>query len=215
MPVFLGRRRCAASRSGRALPWSLIQARRAGRAPNVTPDGILRVELRIPLFVIQAMSDSESLGFQGVVYESEDEHAAWRANCGPPGPRGAVRLLGDAAPSWPVAEPLGHRSRPDQTPPAARHPHDGDRSAPGLSPAARGHRALGGLRRWNHRPAAQRHLQRPGVGHHNLAWRGASHMSLIWLRLPLSSDGREVDLILGYDAVLTTRREVPSGVRAA
>jgi len=57
--------------------------------------------------------------------------------------------------------------------------------------------------------------QRPGVGHHNLAWRGAAHVSLIWLRLPLSSDGRDVDLFLGYDAVLTPRREVASGVRAA
>lgn len=57
--------------------------------------------------------------------------------------------------------------------------------------------------------------RRPSVGYHNLAWRGAAHVSLIWLRLPLSSDGREVDLILGYDAVLTPRREVLSGVRAA
>jgi hypothetical protein len=57
--------------------------------------------------------------------------------------------------------------------------------------------------------------RRPRVGHHSMAWRGASHMSLLWLRLPLSSNGREVDVIMGYDAVMAPRAEALSGIRAA
>ena len=29
----------------------------------------------------------------------------------------------------------------------------------------------------------------PGVGVHNLAWRGAAHLSILWLRLPLATNG--------------------------
>ncbi len=57
--------------------------------------------------------------------------------------------------------------------------------------------------------------RRPRAGHHSMAWRGASHMTLLWLRLPLASNGRDVDLILGYDAVLAPFGEVMTGVRAA
>src|SRR5689334_23247880 len=39
--------------------------------------------------------------------------------------------------------------------------------------------------------------RRPAVGVHNLAWRGAGHLSILWLRLPLASDGERVDMILG------------------
>jgi hypothetical protein len=56
--------------------------------------------------------------------------------------------------------------------------------------------------------------RRPGAGVHNLAWRGASHLSLIWIRLPLASRGEEVDMILGYDAVVGLG-PVQSGIRAA
>jgi len=56
--------------------------------------------------------------------------------------------------------------------------------------------------------------RRPAVGAHNLAWRGASHLSILWLRLPLSSDGREVDMILGFDAVIGMS-QVATGIRAA
>jgi hypothetical protein len=56
--------------------------------------------------------------------------------------------------------------------------------------------------------------QRPAVGAHNLAWRGASHLSILWLRLPLASDGRNVDMILGFDAVVGMSQAV-SGIRAA
>lgn len=57
--------------------------------------------------------------------------------------------------------------------------------------------------------------RRPGVGCHSLAWRGAAHMSLLWLRLPLASDGKNVDMILGYDAVVGVQGDQSSGIRAA
>lgn len=57
--------------------------------------------------------------------------------------------------------------------------------------------------------------RRPGVGVHNLAWRGAPHMSILWLRLPLATNGKDVDMILGYDAVVGAQAENASGIRAA
>lgn len=58
--------------------------------------------------------------------------------------------------------------------------------------------------------------RRPGVGVHSLAWKGAPHMSILWLRLPLASNGKDVDMILGYDAVVGTQSENGfSGIRAA
>jgi len=59
--------------------------------------------------------------------------------------------------------------------------------------------------------------RRPGVGVHNFAWRGAGHLSILWLRLPLASNGRDVDMILGYDAPLgpQTGGGMASGIRAA
>lgn len=56
--------------------------------------------------------------------------------------------------------------------------------------------------------------RRPAVGVHSLAWRGASHLSILWLRLPLSSDGGAVDMILGLDAVIGVS-QLQSGIRAA
>lgn len=56
--------------------------------------------------------------------------------------------------------------------------------------------------------------KKPGCGVHNLAWRGASHLSIVWLRLPLATQGSDVDMILGYDAVVGLG-PVSSGVRAA
>lgn len=56
----------------------------------------------------------------------------------------------------------------------------------------------------------------PGVGSHSLAWRGAPHLSLLWLRLPLASDGRRVDMILGYDVIVGAGGDFArSGIRAA
>jgi hypothetical protein len=57
--------------------------------------------------------------------------------------------------------------------------------------------------------------RRAGVGVHNLAWRGASHLSILWLRMPLASNGRDVDMILGYDVVVGQHAEAASGIRAA
>lgn len=56
--------------------------------------------------------------------------------------------------------------------------------------------------------------RRPSVGAHNLAWRGASHLSILWLRLPLATNGWDVDMILGYDAVVGMS-QAASGIRAA
>jgi len=55
---------------------------------------------------------------------------------------------------------------------------------------------------------------KPAVGVHNLAWRGASHLSVLWLRLPLAANGTDVDMILGYDAVIGLG-QVITGVKAA
>ena len=58
--------------------------------------------------------------------------------------------------------------------------------------------------------------RRPSAGFHNLSWRGAAHLSILWLRLPLASNGRDVDMILGYDAVLSPQSDYGvSGIRAA
>lgn len=56
--------------------------------------------------------------------------------------------------------------------------------------------------------------RRPAVGAHSLAWRGASHLSILWLRLPLASNGAEVDMILGFDAVVGMG-QMQTGIRAA
>jgi hypothetical protein len=58
--------------------------------------------------------------------------------------------------------------------------------------------------------------RRPAVGVHNFAWRGAGHVSILWLRLPLAGNGRDVDMILGYDALIGVQGETGfSGIRAA
>lgn len=58
--------------------------------------------------------------------------------------------------------------------------------------------------------------RRPQAGVHSFAWRGAAHLQIMWLRLPLASDGQEVDMILGYDAPLGGHAPGPaSGIRAA
>lgn len=57
--------------------------------------------------------------------------------------------------------------------------------------------------------------RRPGVGVHNLAWRGAAHLSILWLRMPLASNGQDVDMILGYDVVIGQQAEPVTGIRAA
>lgn len=57
--------------------------------------------------------------------------------------------------------------------------------------------------------------RKPGAGVHSLAWRGLGHLSVVWLRLPLASNGREVDMILGYDGMIGLRdtSEPRTGIR--
>lgn len=58
--------------------------------------------------------------------------------------------------------------------------------------------------------------RRPGVGSHSLAWRGQSHLSILWLRLPLADETGLVNMILGYDMVVGANRpSLSSGIRAA
>jgi hypothetical protein len=58
--------------------------------------------------------------------------------------------------------------------------------------------------------------RRPAVGIHNLGWRGAPHLSILWIRFPLASNGADVDMILGYDSLIGQGVESPvSGIRAA
>lgn len=69
---------------------------------------------------------------------------------------------------------------------------------------------------WRQELTAVVEERRPGVGVHSLAWRGAGHLSILWLRLPLASNGRDVDMILGYDTVVGMQSESGvSGIRAA
>jgi hypothetical protein len=56
----------------------------------------------------------------------------------------------------------------------------------------------------------------PVVGLHNLAWRGTAHLSMLWMRLPLASNGEDVDMILGYDALVgAVSEQSVTGIRAA
>lgn len=58
--------------------------------------------------------------------------------------------------------------------------------------------------------------KKPNVGLHSMAWRGAKGLSLFWLRLPLATDGVNVDMILGHDALIGRMdSHAPSGIRAA
>ena len=58
--------------------------------------------------------------------------------------------------------------------------------------------------------------RRPSVGVHNLAWRGAPHLSILWIRFPLASNGADVDMILGYDSLIGQAADTSvSGIRAA
>jgi len=41
-------------------------------------------------------------------------------------------------------------------------------------------------------------------------------MSILWLRLPLATNGVDVDMIMGYDALIGSRSQpLVSGIRAA
>ena len=70
---------------------------------------------------------------------------------------------------------------------------------------------------WRRELAAIVGDQQPAIGVHSLGWRGAPHLSVLWMRLPLSANGADVDMILGYDVVLGGDRShgFLSGIRAA
>jgi hypothetical protein len=40
-------------------------------------------------------------------------------------------------------------------------------------------------------------------------------MSILWLRLPLATNGRDVDMILGFDALVGMSQAATTGIRAA
>ena len=44
--------------------------------------------------------------------------------------------------------------------------------------------------------------KKPQAGVQSLAWRGLGHLSVVWLRLPLANNGRQVDMIMGYDGLV-------------
>ncbi len=56
--------------------------------------------------------------------------------------------------------------------------------------------------------------KKPNVGLHSLAWRGSKEMALFWIRLPLASDGVNVDMILGHDIIIG-KTATESGIKAA
>ncbi|PZQ62487.1 MAG: histidine kinase [Phenylobacterium zucineum] len=67
---------------------------------------------------------------------------------------------------------------------------------------------------WRHELSKVVHEGKPGVGVHSLSWRGASHLSIVWLRLPLMNEAGEVNMILGYDAVVGMG-SLTTGIRPA
>jgi hypothetical protein len=57
---------------------------------------------------------------------------------------------------------------------------------------------------------------RPAVGCQSVTTPSGAASSVLWIRLPLASDGERVDMILGYDAVIGAPvSRMPSGIRAA
>ena len=70
---------------------------------------------------------------------------------------------------------------------------------------------------WRRELAAVVDERQPAIGVHSLGWRGAPHLSVLWMRLPLAANGTDVDMILGYDVILGGDRVngVHSGIRAA
>ena len=47
---------------------------------------------------------------------------------------------------------------------------------------------------------------KPAAGAAPLNWRGKDHLVQVWLRLPLASDGHNVDMVLAFDAVVAAGR---------
>ena len=57
---------------------------------------------------------------------------------------------------------------------------------------------------------------RPTVGRHTVTHRPGGACPIVWIRLPLASDGKSVDMILGYDTPIgAAMARYASGIRAA
>lgn len=57
--------------------------------------------------------------------------------------------------------------------------------------------------------------RKAAAGAHSLAWRGQPHLTVLWLRLPLATDGSRVTMLLGFDALVGASVREHSGIRAA
>ncbi|HEV2365323.1 MAG TPA: PAS domain-containing protein [Caulobacteraceae bacterium] len=57
--------------------------------------------------------------------------------------------------------------------------------------------------------------RRPRVGWYALDWRNRARAQILWLRLPLAANGADVNMILGYDAVVGLAGQDAGGGRAA
>lgn len=68
---------------------------------------------------------------------------------------------------------------------------------------------------WSERLERVARAGKPLFGATPVAFRPGLRLVTYWLRLPLASDGRRVDMILGYDAISGMGDGVPSGVRPA
>ncbi|MBX7248653.1 MAG: PAS domain-containing protein [Caulobacteraceae bacterium] len=57
--------------------------------------------------------------------------------------------------------------------------------------------------------------RRPNFGLRSLDAKEAGGLKVLWLRLPLAGDGENVDMLLGYDALVGDLKMPASGIRAA
>lgn len=56
---------------------------------------------------------------------------------------------------------------------------------------------------------------RPNAGRYQMRAPERGDRTLLWLRLPLASDGRTVDMVLGYDVIVGPPLSFLSGIKAA
>ncbi len=55
---------------------------------------------------------------------------------------------------------------------------------------------------WRQQLSEVRERAKPAAGAAPLDWKGKDHLVQLWLRLPLASDGKRVNMILAFDAVV-------------
>ena len=56
---------------------------------------------------------------------------------------------------------------------------------------------------------------RPNAGRYRMRTPERGERTMLWLRLPLASDGRTVDMVLGYDMIVGPPLSLLSGIKAA